>query len=1409
MERSDAELRELIATIVPPVPKVPPAYVEAECVIVEPIKDVIHEYAVALTIADLIPDARAWADHRSEITPHFFAVQFLMLCVENPNLGKQQINVDKESSPGLYNKVLMAFARQQAHLTKKNDPELIKRYVVGGHYVSLAFLRELKGAIEKVKAEAAKKKKKKKDGEEEEEEEEDEEEEIPIPPPIPIPVVPQFHSNENVLNVLHNVLFINREPKPGAVSDNSSRILLDHQLIFDSHPWIRRNERIAVAAVAATQDDDDIFISPNAQDLTSKATFTVMPCYDCSKKNVGYLIRVFQHDGSWNPGVMIQELDEQIRARNLNAGNLYYKDPWPQYRTLLGTSHPVHKMTMARWFQLVNRLKPGGGMLDAETMMRQEASGPSVTNYKKDFHPSQVFTLSTALSRLRGVQGIVGDEAQYQNGAFPENQRAYRYLSSQVHWANTKDIGLSCQYFPGITEHGISPETVRLLETNPNVTLDTVSDLFPRFGGQKTSNVIIRMEEEADASFKRCDSIDFTDDKQYDAYCVELRRAQKENTQKLTSICQLEGAVDNIPISPPMRATLVELQKHQRTITCDLPIMDKDMSFFGNYIARMELSYEKTLRIIHTRYSVMCHGLFSCTQRRDKQLLFSLIIFGPGALGKSASTTGFIMKCAIPGTWTKIDRLTAAADQTDKGVYDEIRVCEEFDDDYVSATSSTKNKEKVNIKKSSMTSGSISVKTFDGVTVPGIGKVRDSRLINIPMNVTEVANTNASNIAGDALASRYHRENIHETDVPANELNYSVLPEASKRVVDEFRIMQGLSYWVEKSMGIFAICRNPNMRLWDDVSDRMLQFLHLRGVLSATDMETNRGRIKDLMTPVARQFTIENAINCCWNVKGGPCYGKPFHPSQFADVAPYLYCTLDIILFTWTLLSSIVINEDFGDVLGALYQMATGDPIGNKSNYELYQKSKRAKFKTMANPSHNRKQDGNTNATLMDLNYLEVVGTIDKVASNVAPLTRGKIPAHSVSGLIQRMSNIDFTPRHGHNDRNGYEANIGTDDMLHHKPEEVSKCWLSGNDYTAPLRDFINEYKSLYAKDVAVKMNSKLGDSYANAKAFFAASKLSDEDIVLLYVMRNDWKSETFEQDLIALKQRDMKQWMQQERLERILRAFLRPVRAENPYLEAINFRMTYPHAEILYHMLECEYLAEEGKPKSRQKVKLITDSREINFPRLQCEDEIPQLYGNSVDVHQAYQLRIVDLSSKKHVYFAPSAAILFNKQMILDAFNAAVICESTPETKYILGWPHPENPSKAQTMTHSKQFIKSYIIEQAKQNPNAQNRANGVVFHRRGYVSGATEKMLGKVTRDKANYELLDRLNYHSAYRQHRICGKADTVRDPDYILSEYVKAGGVLGTVNYPTQLIDEELAEQKANWFVNDFCSNKRRK
>ena len=181
----------------------------------------------------------------------------------------------------------------------------------------------------------------------------------------------------------------------------------------------------------------------------------------------------------------------------------------------------------------------------------------------------------------------------------------------------------------------------------------------------------------------------------------------------------------------------------------------------------------------------------------------------------------------------------------------------------------------------------------------------------------------------------------------------------------------------------------------------------------------------------------------------------------------------------------------------------------------------------------------------------------------------------------------------------------------------------------------------------------------------------------------------------------------------------------------------------------------------------------------------------------------VVDLHSAKSVAFSPLAILLFDKRIILEAFEQAVMCATTAPGKRLLGWPLQGDPSKVETMHWTQDYIHETVRKlNANMPANGVNRLNGVTFRRRGYITTAASEFLGHVAANHTNVETIDDLDKWSATVQHMRCGFSldEPVHDPQWIHENYIKHGGYLGTQDYPRSVAQEEQKHEEANWIPN---------
>jgi hypothetical protein len=1367
MDDQNNQLRELLGSVMPPTILTTDAWTEKHGVITEPIQGVLTNFCIALTKGDLIANAKAWKDHTSDYSPQFVGLILLILSCEWTKLGSLSINVSPDSEAPLYNRVVKAIARKILGWAKSEDYALIDQYVVGSRYVNMKHQRDIRDMKEwcqtsKDENPSLKKTKKKKD---EEELEEPEEEENPQPDlsdsnidflPINLkPIAEQFSF----------IVCYHREPRVGAVSERCGEImdtLNDAQLIFDNHDLFKS---FTMAQIIA----NDIIPQPSPGTMVlPKCTTTFTAVKNAEGATIGYLVQFLQHDPSWNPGKMLETLNTQIDLRGKNRTNPRYVDPWPQYISLLGTDFPVHTLTHAKWVHIVNCISGATADMGYEGSIEQYGKFKSPGDYSSRLHPCNVFNLRSALMRLSRAGGVVYREEEYYDSRnkvamFP-HAKSYRFFPEQVFWDDLEKTGFSGKYFPG---HEILQTPLNDMLGERPVVLRSEIMKHIRCEGYRTNNLLIYYQREADSLYEAVQSDP-----------EKLRIANAIGMDKIVSLCQLEGSTNNLPLSPSMRASLVYLQSYairNPHITRELILEDPSLGLFANAVIKDLGQYSKEIKIIHPLVSFLNQGLLSVAQRRIGQILFSLSFFSEFGMGKSFMGPGFVRKLWIPGTWVRMDRSTDASDQTDQGTHDEIRTYDELDEVIVNADYAKKHPEKANLKKTAVVEGEICIKTFEKRTIQGVGEFRANRSVQTALNYVEVGGTNNGKINKDALGSRYYQKTIKGSNIPPTELNYKVDPDKRRAALDDFRVYQAISYWCEKSMAVFAMCREPNMQLWYDVMNRIFEYLNSYGII---DIQ-RQARILEIMTPFCRQMVLKYAYHCTFNVPGGAGYHKIFHPTLIKAMEEHLYVTLDVILFVLTLLSNEIIDEDMGDVLEAAYHLVTGKPTITTGVYQLYRENPAQNpAKIDRNPNHNRDSDGKLNKSIVDLNYLQISSDLKTVASQIAPLTKSKISATDVEHCLRALSEQHYTPIEG--GRNGYHP-MPCDDMSTHRVTRVPKHILRSDKHMDAINAFVIEIKDTLVHSVVSKLNRNAIISYHTCKSYMSETmQISDGDIVFLYYMREHWVgTEQWRDELMRLKARSIME-IERTALERVTRSFFNsPDHIDDPYMQAQNLNLTFQQCQLILFAFERGFIMEVGSPSVQyERRHIVRDPEDIQFPHYISEDDIPQIYANPVSKGITnHSIRIVEFTSKR-VCFSPAAANLFNRNMILDAFIWATFCESTKPGKRLLGWEHPEDPTKALTVTWDQAFINSKIQQFNAENPKGVNRLNGVVFKRRGIFGIETVYDLDK----------------WSAQTQREICGIKTPMKD--------LLKGCKFGNIDYPNTYLEQQKKVEETLWRVNSM-------
>lgn len=1471
MDDDEEAKRELLGSLRQPLPQVVPYPAEKEGP-PDVAQGVVHEYAFALIIKkdgmvvgsyDLVSNARGWRDHVAEYTDTILAMLILILSVENGELGGVFINKNPSSDPHAYQAIVDALARRLTSTPKeKDDDKIIKYGTSPNQFLNLVHQRDINLAkqallnkkskgkdddddgsgIKKKRRKDTKKGKKEKEEEdankaiddmllgpdaEEDDEDEDQEIEDLFNPNLSSSGVIQ----KPILDWFSHLMWHNRMPHKGAKSDIISVIGKD-KMIIDNNPLFNnqsgQEEDNGADESAELSKLFAVALGNNSDMGLPKATMNVSVIRDADDPTIvtGYLVRFFQYDPTWNPGKTIHDLIEQCKARDLNSQNQFYKDPWPNYADFQGTNFPVHKMTWQTWMGICKRYDYKGPQNHADHI-KMNAMTERADDYGSSYHPCKIFTINKALDRLREAGGNVGNIEDYSNpenrlASYPEHvrQRTVTYLPNQVFW-DGPNVGLVDQYFPYAATH--DPEVARLYKDAMVVSKADVLRVTPKFSGYKTFNVLIHMEAEAQEDKQIAEGLfaSITDPyrlykagretKEVVNYRKFIKESRRKRMERFVAVCNMEASVDFLAISAAMKATLRFLQGHCSKyghITYEVELVDPEMSFFGNGIARQLLQIEKILKIVRTMTAFKCEGLFSVARGVFyTELRFNYILYGEKGEGKSVSGPKYTKKMCVKGTVIKISRKTAASEQTDVGMFDEIQVEEEMDQAYVDPKVAERQVEKVNIKKDAMTTGEVNTRVYKEIVVAGKGKFRGFRDVNTAHNYVTMATTNAADVSDNAIASRYYKDTITHSNIPTNELKFKINSDDKREVMQNFQVFQSLTYWIEKAIAA-GVISEPNMDLWDRVSDRMLSYLNETGV---TDMGRN-ARIKEITSNMARVMVFKKAYILGYCIRGAPFFGRPFDPeTHLPELQRYFYADTELVLFVWTMLSNEVVPDKYAKILDAAQKVVRSTNKTwdiDQSTYDVFCNDIKGiiKWRTKPNPAWD-KSDGTLNRRLLDLNYMSIEGSLDSVSQQIS--THTEYSWKDVRGALIRMSGVSLPPNI--NGRNGYGYMPEDDLKKYHRVKVVPKTVLKRDTLESTIRDYALTIKDDMIRDVVRHIDGvqNVDEICSTPKAcseyFSKRYDMGAVDIVFLYLTRDKWKTH---EDGLKTTLAEMEGWTYNDAVMRNVFNSIDnlTIYPDSDLVQVSRENLTYKMMTIVIHGLKEGYFYQAGTNQTTSRVKTRRLSTDQVFGGYPSESDIPMLLGN--DANDANDpgnnvLPIVDLTDKKCISFCPLFIGLFDKNLILEAFRFAVMCGTTRPGKYITGWPTAQDMSKVDTLSWTQEYINSSVREfNQDADPDAENRENGIPFKLRGYVDDEANKFLRSRSTLKKNIELIDDLDNWSATIQHVQCGFSfdDPVRTPQYVMEQYKKAEGHIGSSDYPKSLIRVQEQHQKKNWAPN---------
>ncbi len=494
-------------------------------------------------------------------------------------------------------------------------------------------------------------------------------------------------------------------------------------------------------------------------------------------------------------------------------------------------------------------------------------------------------------------------------------------------------------------------------------------------------------------------------------YYNKLVTTTQESLMKVfQTLFQLEGNIDALPISEPVKTILKWYRNNHQTklpnMTREYVSWDPELDIFGNTMIQQLSLYVSFAGILQPVICLLSEGLFSCYDSFMKELSFHMMIHGRYDTGKTYTAIKTLIEfTCIQDAVAEYSLNTKAADTTRNHAYDEIVASDECPRWMTSEKEAELNQEQVDKEKIKFTRGQITLNSFVWVNLPNGDRIRWNEKTTCDHKKACVFVTNASVESKRALSSRMFRITVKQSNTPANEMKGKLAACFKTGGRLWLNINQFLSVCGKKAAAVGAILPEVEMSLFDDISNRVL--FYLRGWKVIGDDVGPRSL--DIMRPYLRQLIYKMAIRYAFDLPSSPNYKKKFTVDMIKEIQPYLYCTVEMVWWVWTVCATEWVDDDNSNVLRALICDTGSNWEQGENAYDIFAQDvdNKVKFRLRRNPEAVTDKDGPNQLPadqyLIDLQYLAVEGTIEQISKRIAQYTNPRMSETDISSVITRL----------------------------------------------------------------------------------------------------------------------------------------------------------------------------------------------------------------------------------------------------------------------------------------------------------------------------------------------------------------------------------------------------------------------
>ena len=479
-------------------------------------------------------------------------------------------------------------------------------------------------------------------------------------------------------------------------------------------------------------------------------------------------------------------------------------------------------------------------------------------------------------------------------------------------------------------------------------------------------------------------------------YVTNRRQFQEEMVQEF---CERVWDDEKADISGPGRAIILWKQHNRSAAQMNFQFekLDQNMSIFANRAIRIMDFYDRRLFVsaAHKTLFLLQHSKYDA-YRQETNLHFNQIYTGEGATSKSFLFEK-MEEQSILGTVEALTYQTKRADAIDGDMIDTILVFNEAPPGMFMTTKTSDGEAEAAFKEK-LTSQVVRCKEFyrDENTGERKNRIATSQSIGVVCGAT---NDDPSTCA-EAMATRFFwgqfekgsaGRSIQECMRGERDMKSDANSMMTKALGIAYAKEEQMRVWLVFKFMFMKILHKPTLKAADIVYDRLSR--HLKKEYKVNIPPRTKERYEILCTI----FTIVNALDIVFNIKGGLHAGTPvvpndFHPKQLLDIEPYLYCTEEMAVFAFSHIQEEFVNPNEFKVLQSLWSI-------HKSNLDYMEERKQLDDGTIVKEY---------NYAYCNMNRFKRL--LIEIANNI-PVSSGRMSQYNIKAMMNDLKDRTISGR--------------------------------------------------------------------------------------------------------------------------------------------------------------------------------------------------------------------------------------------------------------------------------------------------------------------------------------------------------------------------------------------------------------